>query len=287
MPASGLSPLGTLLSELREERLRHCAPGPRPTRKTGPAEDVVLRIETGVVSAPPTSGLAGRAWLWPVSLLLHGVLLLCATLLPLVLDKSLPLPAGLAKAIFIEPALAPPPPPPPPPPRASAAPLPRPPAKAAPSETTFTAPVTIPERVAPEEMLDLGTATGEPGGVEGGVPGGVVGAVVGGLPPPPEQEVPVVKVGGEIREPKKLRHVNPAYPELAARARVQGTVVLECVVSPQGQVLKVSVLRSIPLLDAAAIEAVRQWAYTPTLKDGVPVKVLLTVNVRFALDTVR
>jgi protein TonB len=156
--------------------------------------------------------------------------------------------------------------------------------KIAPSETAFTAPVTIPERVAPEEALDLGAGAGEPGGVEGGVPGGVVGAVVGGLPLPREPEVPIVKVGGEIREPKKLRHVNPTYPELAARARVQGTVVLECLVSPNGQIMKVSVLRSIPLLDAAAMEAVRQWTYTPTLKDGVPVKVLLTVSVRFALE---
>jgi protein TonB len=156
--------------------------------------------------------------------------------------------------------------------------------KIAPSETAFTAPVTIPERVAPEEALDLGAGAGEPGGVEGGVPGGVVGAIVGGLPPPPEPEVPVVKVGGEIREPRKLRHVNPTYPELAARAKVQGTVVLECLVGPKGQIMKVSVLRSIPLLDDAAIEAVRQWTYTPTLKDGVPVKVLLTVSVRFALE---
>ena len=284
VPASVLSPLGDLLSELREERLRRHAADPRatPEKETaGPAKDVVLRPETGVVSAPPRSGLRARPWLLCVSLLLNVVLLLGATLLPLIVDETLPLPGGLARAVFVEPVLAPPPPPPPPPPpRVSGASPPQPP-KAPPAESAFTAPTTVPERVV-EETSDLGTPAGEPGGVEGGVPGGVVGAVVGGLPPQ-EPEVPIVKVGGEIREPRKVRHVDPIYPEIASRARVQGTVVLECIVSPQGQVVKVSVQRSIPLLDDAAIEAVEQWVYTPTLKDGVPVKVIFTVSVRFAL----
>lgn len=283
MPASVLSPLGDLLSELREERLRRPAAGPRATPETaGLAKDVVLRPETGVVSAPPRSGLRARPWLLCVSLLLNVVLLLGATLLPLIVDETLPLPGGLARAVFVEPVLAPPPPPPPPPPpRVSGASRPRSPAKVPPAESAFTAPTTVPERVV-EETSDLGTTPGEPGGVEGGVPGGVVGAVVGGLSPP-EPEVPIVKVGGEIREPRKIRHVDPIYPEIASRARVQGTVVLECLVSPQGQVVEVSVLNSIPLLDDAAIAAVKQWVYTPTLKDGVPVKVILTVSVRFAL----
>ena len=95
-----------------------------------------------------------------------------------------------------------------------------------------------------------------PGGVEGGVPGGVVGGVVGGLPdaPPPPQ---AVRVGGQIKEPKKLKNVAPAYPDIAKQARVQGVVILECTISPQGRVTDVKVLRGIPLLDAAAKEAVQ------------------------------
>jgi protein TonB len=93
----------------------------------------------------------------------------------------------------------------------------------------------------------------------------------------------VYRVGGRIREPRKLKTVVPAYPDIARQARVQGIVILEATVSPAGKVTSVRVLRGIPLLDAAAIDAVRQWEYTPTLLDGVPVAVLMTVTVNFRL----
>jgi protein TonB len=121
--------------------------------------------------------------------------------------------------------------------------------------------------------------------VEGGVPGGVVGGVVGGLPdapPPPPQAA--VRVGGQIKEPKKLKNVAPVYPDIAKQARVQGVVILECTISPQGKVTDVKVLRGIPLLDQAAIDAVKQWVYTPTLLNGVPVPVIMTVTVNFKLS---
>jgi len=92
-----------------------------------------------------------------------------------------------------------------------------------------------------------------------------------------------VRVGGEIREPKKIRHVSPVYPDLAVAAHVHGSVILECIVSPQGLVTDVKLVRGIPLLNTSAMDAVKQWAYTPTLKDGVPVPVILTVTVRFDL----
>jgi protein TonB len=116
----------------------------------------------------------------------------------------------------------------------------------------------------------------------GGVPGGIVGGVVGGVPESPAASAPV-RVGGEIREPKKIRHASPVYPELAVAARVHGSVILACIVSPQGLVTDVRLVRGIPLLNTAAIDAVKQWMYTPTLKDGVPVPVILTVTVRFDL----
>jgi len=147
----------------------------------------------------------------------------------------------------------------------------------------FTAPVEVPEQIKPEEGLDLGVEGGVTGGVEGGVPGGVVGGVVGGLPDAPAP-VQAVRVGGQIKEPKKLKHVAPNYPDIAKQARVQGVVILECTISPQGKVTDVKVLRGIPLLDAAAIEAVKQWVYTPTLLNGVPVPVIMTVTVNFRLS---
>jgi len=151
------------------------------------------------------------------------------------------------------------------------------------TENKFQAPIETPEEVKPEEGIDLGVEGGVPGGVEGGVPGGVVGGVVGGLPdaPPPPQ---AVRVGGQIKEPKKLKNVNPSYPDIAKQARVQGVVILECTISPQGKVTDVKVLRGIPLLDAAAIEAVKQWVYSPTLLNGVPVPVIMTVTVNFRLS---
>jgi protein TonB len=92
-----------------------------------------------------------------------------------------------------------------------------------------------------------------------------------------------VRVGGAIQAPKKVRNVDPAYPPIAQSARVQGVVILEATIGPDGRVQDVRVLRSIPLLDSAAIEAVRQWQYTPTLLNGVPVPVIMTVTVNFTL----
>jgi protein TonB len=81
----------------------------------------------------------------------------------------------------------------------------------------------------------------------------------------------------------KTRNVPPEYPDLARQAGVEGVVILECTISPQGRVTEVRVLRGIPLLDNAAIEAVRQWVYTPTLLNDVPVPVIMTVTVDFRI----
>ena len=92
-----------------------------------------------------------------------------------------------------------------------------------------------------------------------------------------------VRVGGSIREPRKIKDVRPSYPDIAQQARVQGVVILEVMIDPAGEVTDVKVLRGIPLLDHAAIEAVRQWVYTPTLLNGQPVPVIMTVTVNFRL----
>ncbi len=220
----------------------------------------------------------------PVSLAIHAVIIILVVVVPLLLSEEMPEPTSAVKAFFVEPAAAPPPPPPPPPPAPKAAVQPKTPPKPIDAEPPkFQAPVEVPEQVKPEESMDLGVEGGVPGGVEGGVPGGVVGGVVGGLPdaPPPVQ---AVRVGGNIKEPKKLRDMPPKYPDIAKQARVQGIVILECTISPQGKVDNVKVLRGIPLLDAAAMEAVKQWVYTPTLLNGVPVPVIMTVTVNFKLS---
>jgi len=147
--------------------------------------------------------------------------------------------------------------------------------------------VQAPSQIKPESGLNSGLEGGAAGGVEGGIPGGVVGGVVGGLPeapPPPPPPVAPVRVGGNIKPPTKTRDVKPVYPAIAQSARVQGVVIIEATIGPDGKVKDAKVLRSIPLLDQAALDAVRQWEFTPTLLNGVPVPVIMTVTVNFTLQ---
>ncbi len=100
------------------------------------------------------------------------------------------------------------------------------------------------------------------------------------------------RIGNGLMPPKKMKDVPPAYPAAAQEARVQGVVIMEARVDEQGNVSDVRVLRSIPLLDEAAVDAVKQWQYTPTLMNGVAVPIMMTVTVSFTLrdtprDTIR
>jgi protein TonB len=293
MAHSLVSPFGTLLAEMREVQMLSrpaAAEGRAVTAAARPAPEPDLRIETRVVSGGRRSASEKAPWLWTASVLLHGAFIVGLVVIPLMLSEALPTPAQGTRAYFVRPAsLVVPPAPPPPPPAASAAArrsVPAPKALAAAAVAPLTVPADIPEPAA-AEAADPGVAADssagrEVGGVEGGVPGGIVGGVVGGVPAPPAPVVPV-RVGGEIREPKKLRHVTPIYPDVAVAARVHGSVLLECMVSPQGRVTEVRLVRGVPLLNESAMAAVRQWLYTPTLKDGVPVTVIMTVTVRFDL----
>ena len=127
------------------------------------------------------------------------------------------------------------------------------------------------------------------GGVEGGVVGGVAGGIVGGLaeappPPPPPPPPAPVRVGGNIKTPTKIKDRKPVYPPIAQSARVQGVVIIEATIGANGKVQDAKVLRSIPLLDAAALDAVREWEFTPTTLNGQPVPVIMTVTVNFTLQ---
>ena len=90
-----------------------------------------------------------------------------------------------------------------------------------------------------------------------------------------------VRVGGNIRGPQKIKDAPGVMPEAARHAGVFGMVILEITIGPDGAVQQAKVLRSIPLLDEAAIAAVKQWVYEPTLLNGVPVPVIMTVTVNF------
>jgi len=130
----------------------------------------------------------------------------------------------------------------------------------------------------------------------GGVPGGVAGGVAGGsqmtfVPAPvPEtfarraDQLNAVRIGGGLKAPMKTRDVRPEYPPIAQSARVQGVVIIEALIDEGGTVVDAHVLRSIPLLDQAALDAVQQWKYAPVNLNGVPQAVIMTVTVNFSLQ---
>ena len=122
-----------------------------------------------------------------------------------------------------------------------------------------------------------GCASGDPGSGEdlGTGPAGTGGEGEG--------PGPAVRVGGDIREPRRIHGSAPAYPELARRAHIQGKVVLECVIDTEGRVTDLRVVSGSPILAEAATEAVRRWIYSPTTLNGQPIRVILTVTVTFGL----
>jgi len=101
------------------------------------------------------------------------------------------------------------------------------------------------------------------------------------LPPPPPQQP--IHVHSGIQPPRKIVDVSPTYPTLARAAHQEGIVILEAVIDTRGAVETARVLRGYALLDQAAVEAVRQWRFTPALLDGQPVPVVMTVTVIFTL----
>ena len=129
----------------------------------------------------------------------------------------------------------------------------------------------------------------EPRMVTHGVPA-VFGAPASSIPPapppPPQPGWPpnAVRVGGNMKVPMKTKHVAPVYPPIAQSANVQGVVILEALLGPDGKVQDARILRSIPLLDQAALDAVKQWEFTPALLNGSPVPVIMTATMQFTLQ---
>ena len=96
-----------------------------------------------------------------------------------------------------------------------------------------------------------------------------------------ERIAKAIRVGGNVRPPIRIKEVAPVYPAIAQTARVQGDVVIEMTIDDEGKVADARVVKSVPLLDQAALDAVRQWEYQPSLLNGVPTAVVMTVTVKF------
>lgn len=159
----------------------------------------------------------------------------------------------------------------------------------------FVAPTKVPTGVpriedGPEMMLaQAPSLTG------GGAPDGVANAIeISGMArtpvittrPPIEKpsEPKRVAVGGNVMEAKLVKRVMPVYPPLARQARISGTVRLEGIIARDGHVVNLQVHSGHPLLIAAAVDAVRQWVYRPTLLNGQAVEVIAPIEVHFTLS---
>jgi periplasmic protein TonB len=226
----------------------------------------------------PVPATRRRGWLIPVSVAAHGVAVSALFIVPLMADGELPEPARAAP-IYVEVTIPTLPPAPKPPQRAPSQP-----ARAAATSNPDAAPISVPDRIAPEHDMPVGIETGLPVGEGIGVVGVPVGESVGDyLPPQPAAQKPF-RVGGEVRAPRKIHDVAPRYPVIAQQARIQGTVIIEAVIGADGRVQSARSLKPTPFLEEAALEAVRQWVFTPTKLNGEPVPVVMTVTVDFRLQ---
>jgi protein TonB len=212
----------------------------------------------------PSIKMGNKMWYTvPLTMLIQASVVAALVIVPLMATGFMPTPPSMMAFVA-----APPPPPPPPM-----------------DVSPDAAPLEAPKEIKAETGLEAGFERAS--GVEGGIIGGVAGGITGGIPeppPPPPPPAAPVRVGGNIKPPQKTRDVRPVYPPIAQSARVQGIVIIEATIGPDGAVKDAKVLRSIPLLDAAALDAVRQWVFTPTLLNGVPVPVIMTVTVQFTLQ---
>ena len=243
-----------------------------------------------------SGGKTNKTWTVLVSFLGQMCVIAVAVLIPMIYFDALP------KSQLSSFLVAPPPPPPPPPPPAAAPPhvikvIPR----------QFDAgrlmsPKSVPKEVAmiKEEELPLQSSGGVVGGVPGGVPCGTAGGVIGGIigsvptaappppPPPPAAPKPVtpqrIRVGGNVQQAKLIRQPKPIYPPLAKQARISGVVKLNAIIGKDGTIQNLTVASGHPLLVPAAMEAVKQWVYQPTLLNGEAVEVVTQIDVNFTLS---
>lgn len=238
-------------------------------------------FEELVVSSPHATK-TNKSWTMLVSLAFQVTFLAILLLIPLIYTEALP------KAMLATLLVAPPPPPPPPPPPAQTQVVRVKPQVHLMDAGKLMAPKVIPKDVKiikEEAEPDMGGAVGGvPGGVAGGSMGGVIGGVIGGVPAPPKPAQSRIKVGGNVTAARILNRTNPVYPPLARQTRISGTVRLHAIIAKDGTVQQLEVLSGHPLLVQAALDAVRQWRYQPTLLNGEPVEVDTTVDVIFSLN---
>ncbi len=241
-------------------------------------------FEDMVVSSSNPSK-TNKPWTVVLSMLAQVLFLGILILIPLIYTEALP------KTMMATLLVAPPPPPPPPPPPVAAQVVHIKPQVHLMDAGKLVAPKVIPKdvKIIKEDAPDMnaGMQGGVPGGVAGGSMGGVIGGVIGGMggaPPPPKPTASRIRQGGSVQAALLINRVQPVYPPLARQTRISGTVRLHAIISKNGTVESLEVLSGHPLLVRAAMDAVQQWKYKPTLLNGEPVEVDTTIDVIFSLN---
>lgn len=231
-------------------------------------------------------------WFW-LSVGLHTVLVVLVVVVPLLRPDEMPPPVDYIRALIYNP---PPPPPPPLPKGASTKPEDKAPEKtgAKPPDPDVLVEPRVPDDpkpIEPEIGIDPlkqfgvtngselgsvdGLADGTEGGTVGGTYGGKLGGVIGGTGDSPVMDWD--------QAPRVLKQTRPIYPQEAFIKKIEGVVTLEIVIGIDGKVGRARVLRSIPQLDAAAIQCVRQWIFSPAIKAGRPVATVAQAPVSFRI----
>ena len=268
------------LAELVREILEPPRPTPALKPVSGPVRfEVLLELPGGERKRRAGSALAGVVF--------QALVLAVLVIVPMAFTETLDV-RELVRTWVV----APPPPPPPPPPPAPAV-------QVRPRRITqmlagkLVAPTVIPKEIA--QVLEApelvpGVVGGVPGGIPGGQIGGVIGGVIGGIPtaiPKPVTPPKPIRVGGRVTAPRQIRRVDPVYPALARQARIEGSVRIDAVIDETGRVVETKVLSGHPILVKAALDAVQQWVYEPTLLNDQAVPVVLEVTVNFVLAGLR
>jgi protein TonB len=247
-----------------------------------------------LLETPTTKSVRRSPLRWAAATGLHIVILATLIIVPLYTTGTIDL--GKYEGI---PVVAPPAAPPPPPPAAA-----RPMAahiSATRPKITYTqgkliALASIPKKVTLDNAAAAPDVGGVVGGVPGGLPGGQLGGALGGvfggtgtpaLIPPPQQPTAkrIVHVGSSLKAPRQIYSVQPEYPTLAREAHIWGTVVVNAVIDEHGNVVQARAVNGHPLLIPAALKAVLQWKYEPTLLNGTSVAVEMEVTVHFKLGS--
>src|SRR5271163_2173040 len=234
-------------------------------------EDMVISTKAGIKTNKP--------WTVILSFIFQASFLAILILIPLIYTEALP--KGMMTTLLIAP---PPPPPPPPPPVAQIVHI-------KPQVHLMDAGKLVAPKVIPKDIKiikedaepDMGmSGPGVPGGVAGGSIGGVLGGI-GAAPPPPKVVQSRIRQGGNVQQAKLINQIKPNYPPLARQTRISGTVRLHAIIGKDGSVQSLTLESGHPLLVQAALDAVKQWRYQPTLLNGVPVEVDTTIDVVFSL----